>query len=125
MGNEREKTVVSGPPETPVALLDKLRKSLEAPAARGHQSVSKFVLGHLQEAGISTEAIAAATTELEQEKAGPYELDRVIATGGMGAVISAVDQNLRRDVAIKVILNAADAKPELIQRLLVRLGLQV
>lgn len=117
MGSEREKTVVSGPPESPVALLDKLRKSLEAPAARSHQSVSKFVLGHLKESGITPEAIAAAAQELEEEKAGPYELDRVIATGGMGAVISAVDQNLRRDVAIKVILNAAEAKPELVQRL--------
>ncbi|MGB0582261.1 MAG: serine/threonine-protein kinase, partial [Limisphaerales bacterium] len=109
--------MVSGPPESPVALLDKLRKSLEAPAARSHQSVSRFVLGSLKKTGITTEAIAAVVEELEQEKAGPYELDRIIATGGMGAIISAVDQNLRRDVAIKVILNAADAKPELIQRL--------
>lgn len=117
MGDEREKTVVSGPPETPVALLDQLRKSLEAPSARSHQSVSKFVLGHLESSGVTTADIAAVAEELQDEKAGPYELDRVIATGGMGAVISAVDQNLRRDVAIKVILNGADAKTELVQRL--------
>ena len=59
MGDNREKTVVSGPPESPVALLDKLRKSLEAPAARSHQSVSRFVLGRLKASGITTEAIAA------------------------------------------------------------------
>src|SRR5262245_42953611 len=37
-----------------------------------------------------------------------YELEGEIARGGMGAILRAVDQDIRREVAIKVLLNQAD-----------------
>lgn len=54
------------------------------------------------------------------ESAGPatadgngYELGKELAKGGMGAILAARDLNIRRDVAMKVMLrpNAADQKP--------------
>ena len=117
MSTDRDKTVVSGPPEAPVALLDQLRKSLEHAKARHHESVSEFILSRLKESGILPSNLEELAVDLEGEKEGPYQLGKVVATGGMGAIISATDQNLRRDVAMKVVLSGAEAKPELIQRL--------
>jgi serine/threonine protein kinase len=117
MSTDGDKTVVSGPPEAPVALLDQLRKSLERERSRHHESVSQFILSRLKTSGIIPAGLEDLATDLSEEPEGPYQLGRIVATGGMGAIISATDQNLRRDVAMKVVLNGAEAKTELIQRL--------
>lgn len=95
MSEADEETVISGPPEKPVALLDKLRKSLECEKARHHESVSQFILSRLKDSGIVPPNVEDLEAELGDEKKGPYHLERVVATGGMGAIIQATDQNLR------------------------------
>jgi len=39
-----------------------------------------------------------------------YEVEREIARGGMGAIMHAVDQDIRREVAVKFLLNHADER---------------
>ena len=39
-----------------------------------------------------------------------YKLEGEIARGGMGAIMRAVDQDIRREVAVKFLLNQADAR---------------
>lgn len=115
MSKSGDKTVVSGPPKAPVALLDKLRSSLESRAARRPEPISQFLLEKLNQSGVASPEMLEA---LEETGDGPYLLERQLAEGGMGAILTATDQNLRRTVALKVILSGADADPDMIQRLI-------
>ena len=47
---------------------------------------------------------------------GPYQVERLLGTGGMGEVYRARDTTLNRDVAIKVLLPAVTADPERLSR---------
>ena len=47
---------------------------------------------------------------------GPYQVDRLLGTGGMGEVYRARDTTLNRDVAIKVLLPAVTADPDRLSR---------
>ena len=47
---------------------------------------------------------------------GPYEIDRLIAAGGMGEVYRAIDTRLRRKVAVKVLPPEFAADPERLRR---------
>lgn len=116
MDTEPEKTVLSGPPAKPAAFLDQLRNSLEVTEARRAQTVSRFIFDKLKAAGALPEHLKQVEFDFLAERDGPYTLGRMIAQGGMGAVIEAQDQNLKRTVALKVILSGADASPDLVQR---------
>src|SRR5262249_22387944 len=48
--------------------------------------------------------------------AGRYQLLGEIARGGMGAVLRGRDPDLGRDIAVKVLLENHQARPELLQR---------
>jgi len=115
MSKSGDKTVVSGPPKDPVALLDKLRSSLESRSARRPEPISQFLLEKLSQSGVASPEMLEA---LREPAEGPYVLGRKLAEGGMGAILTATDQNLRRTVALKVILSGADADPDMIQRLI-------
>ena len=47
---------------------------------------------------------------------GPYQVERLLGTGGMGEVYRARDTALNRDVAIKVLLPAVTADPDRLSR---------
>jgi serine/threonine protein kinase len=47
---------------------------------------------------------------------GPYQLEGLLGTGGMGEVYRARDTTLNRDVAIKVLLPAVTTDPERLSR---------
>lgn len=116
MDTEPEKTVVSGPPAAPVVFLDQLRNSLEVTEARRAQSVSRFLLDKLREAGVVPAQLEKIEKTFLPERDGPYQLGRMLAKGGMGAIIEARDQNLQRPVALKVILSGAEASVDMVQR---------
>ncbi len=111
-----QKTVVSGPPKAPAGLLDRLRQSLESRPGRSNKTIARFFLSKMTDLRPVSHTGPPDSDSLPA-KEGPYELGKIIATGGMGAIVSARDQNIHRSVALKVILNGADASPEHIQRL--------
>src|SRR5262245_26105832 len=49
-------------------------------------------------------------------KLGPYEIQSAIGAGGMGEVYRAIDMNLGRQVAIKVLPDAFAQDPERVAR---------
>ena len=70
---------------------------------------------------VATDAIAAPKAErnsgVDDEEEGEdvaaeahYKMEGEIARGGMGAIMRAVDQDIRREVAVKFLLNHADDK---------------
>ncbi|MBM3830780.1 MAG: serine/threonine protein kinase, partial [Verrucomicrobia bacterium] len=86
-------------------LLTELKRTLEIEAGRGNITIGHFLSA--RNSGDS-EALAPQT----QEGTGFYTLQKVVATGGMGAVLMAQDNNLARTVALKVMLNSAEANDE-------------
>jgi formylglycine-generating enzyme required for sulfatase activity len=61
----------------------------------------------------SAPAIPSATTAESR-----YDLGDEIARGGMGVVLRAFDNNLRRDVAVKVLKEEAENNPDIVHRFL-------
>ncbi len=59
-----------------------------------------------------------APVEVGDVLAGKYKVERVIGAGGMGVVVAAQHQTLGERVAIKFLLPAALAQPEIVQRFL-------
>jgi len=83
-------------------LLSQLKNTLEMEAGRGN-----ITIGHFLTARNSGDPEAFAPQR--QPGSGFYSLEGVVATGGMGAVLKAQDNNLARTVALKVMLNSAEA----------------
>ncbi len=83
-------------------VLQQLKKTLEMEAGRGNITINHFLTSRGNE---DLNAFAPQTTL----GTGFYTLESVIATGGMGAVLKAKDNNLARTVALKVMLNSAKA----------------
>jgi serine/threonine protein kinase len=58
----------------------------------------------------------ASSADRVPERIGQYEIKRVIASGGMGTVFEALQDNPRRPVAVKVVKGSLESR-EAIQRL--------
>ena len=86
-------------------LLVQLKRTLEMEAGRGNITISHF----LSARGSQDRNAFAPQTQIGT---GFYTLEGVVATGGMGAVLKAQDNNLARTVALKVMLNSAEANEQ-------------
>ncbi|MBI5801587.1 MAG: protein kinase [Verrucomicrobia bacterium] len=111
MSDPQEKTVGhdTSPPQE--ASLARLKQSLES----CHQTTASTLSGFLAERFART-ALDPATAQ-KPMPASAYELGRILAKGGMGAILSARDTSIQRTVAVKVILTGAEASDEHIHRL--------
>ena len=84
-------------------VLGTLKRTLEMEAGRGNITINHFLTARGSQ---DRESFAPQT----QAGTGFYTLDSVVATGGMGAVLKAQDNKLARTVALKVMLNSAEAR---------------
>ncbi len=112
MSESQEKTV--GPVEPPAqeASLARLKESLEAAPSSLSAAVSRLATQRPAKTDGSTEVVAR-----DKASASAYELGRILAKGGMGAILSARDNSIQRTVALKVILTGAEASEEHVHRL--------
>ncbi len=101
----KEQTTATPQRRAAEQLLGQLKRVLEMEAGRGG-----ITIGHFLAARSSGDP--AAFTPRTQAGSGFYSLEGVVATGGMGAVLKAQDNNLARTVALKVMLNGAEASEQ-------------
>lgn len=112
MSEPREKTVGSVTPPPQEASLASLKQSLEA-AHRNAASALSALMSERLGRGAPDVLMGPG-----KPPASAYELGRILAKGGMGAVLSARDNTIQRTVAVKVILTGAHAPDEHIHRLI-------
>jgi serine/threonine protein kinase/Leucine-rich repeat (LRR) protein len=96
------KTKVSPQRRAAEELLAQLKPTLEMEAGRGSITVNHYLTCRNSP---NEEDLYPYTTP----GTGFYTIENVVATGGMGAILRAFDNNLQRTVALKVMLNSADA----------------
>ena len=101
----KEQANVSPQRKAAEQLLGQLKRTLDMEAGRGN-----ITIGHFLSARGSQDRDAFAPQT--HPGSGFYSLDSVVATGGMGAVLKAQDNNLARTVALKVMLNSAEASEQ-------------
>ena len=98
------------------ALLARLKLVLERETGRSSVTVSHYLEHRLaQEAESDTPDFSPPEPQSEPGS-GFFELKKVVATGGMGAILSAQDQNILRTVAVKVMHAAPDMTEDRIHR---------
>lgn len=103
----KEQAKVSPQRKAAEQLLGQLKRTLEMEAGRGNITIGHFLSARGAQ---DREAFAPQT----HAGTGFYTLEGVVATGGMGAVLKAQDNNLARTVALKVMLNSTEAPDQAI-----------
>lgn len=111
MSEQLEKTVSPIVPPPQEVSLARLKQSIEAPSGNAAQTLSGFLAERF------AQITPAPTPGQRQVPASSYELGRILAKGGMGAILSARDTSIQRTVALKVILTGAEASDEHVHRL--------
>ncbi len=112
MSEPQDKTVGPVPPPPQEASLASLKNSLEST----HRNAAAALAGLLTDRG--GKAASGSSPLPARAPSSAYELGRVLAKGGMGAVLSARDNSIQRTVAVKVILTGAQASDEHVHRLI-------
>ncbi len=103
-------TIVEGESEPKDSSKEKSEfKSSASKSARSKSSsslsISKLLRRTSVKSGSEGGSAAVSDQVSRDEDADKYDIGREIAKGGMGAILSAKDLNLRRDVAMKVLLD--------------------
>jgi len=86
---------------------------------RGNLTISQFMSQHGLEGGVSLEdsdADSTASAILTDKDGRRYKMGGMVAKGGMGMVLNAKDLNIRRTVAMKVMLDPKTAAEDKILR---------
>jgi WD40 repeat protein/serine/threonine protein kinase len=93
--------------ETPT-LPRQVTVAFEGAVQRSNQTITGYMREHGVSGGVSLEASDgsdAAREVLEADSGRKYAVGKVVAQGGMGAILNCRDLNVRRNVAMKVMLN--------------------
>lgn len=97
-----QKTKVSPQRRAAEELLQRLKPTLEMEAGRGAITINHYL--QVRQSQNDEDWYPS-----QEAGSGFYAIEGVVATGGMGAILRAYDNNLQRPVALKVMLNSADA----------------
>lgn len=112
MSEPREKTVGPFPPPPQEASLARLKQSLESTHRNAAATLSSFLAERF------AQTPSGPSPGQQRMPTSAYELGRILAKGGMGAILSARDNSIQRTVAVKVILTGAEATDEHVHRLI-------
>jgi serine/threonine protein kinase len=88
------------------ATLGRLKQTLETEAGRGYVTIDHFLNARGDPSQRGGGGVIMPSTE---PASGFYNVGDIVAMGGMGAIIRATDRNLERTVAMKIMLNSANA----------------
>ena len=91
---------------------------LDADIARGEKSIADFMAGQSLAGGVSLEPDTdpSPTSLLAADPGRRYDKGKFITHGGMGAILSTRDLNIRRTVAMKIVLEGKNAPREKLLR---------
>lgn len=106
--------------QAPSPAMETLKKTLQSTVVGGEMmTIPRFMEEHGMEGGVDLQVngeAAAASQVLTAEQGRRYKLGQVVASGGMGVILDAEDMNVRRNVAMKVLLDPERASREQILR---------
>ena len=91
---------------------DETKPTFDADINRGAMTITQFMAKHGIEGGVGLDdsgGSSSASELLTKEGARKYEVGGMIAKGGMGVILSAKDLNIRRTVAMKLMLDPKQA----------------
>ncbi|MFC1463071.1 serine/threonine-protein kinase, partial [Verrucomicrobiota bacterium] len=105
------------PPEKK-AQLTKVKQTIQSQIDRGSITISQFMADQDLEGGVDLQGsdTSSASDILTSEQGRKYKIGEVVTAGGMGAILDAKDANIRRNVAMKVMLDPKQASKEDILR---------
>ena len=104
------------PPEKK-AQLTKIKQTVQSQIDRGSMTITQFMEKQDLDGGVDLSSTdSTASNMITSEQGRRYKIGEVVTAGGMGAILDAKDTNLRRDVAMKVLLDPAQATEEDILR---------
>ena len=113
---------VPEPGEEPVdsgETLEEMRNSFHSGSHRADLTISAYMRERQIEGGVDlsgSTSSRSASDVLEADQGKKYNLGNEISRGGMGAILGAKDVNLRRSVAMKVMLDPHLASDEEVMR---------
>jgi serine/threonine protein kinase len=96
-----------------------LKQTLQASVERGEMTIPQFMEKQRVEGGVDlrgTDDGSSASQILTAEQGRKYRIGKIVASGGMGAILDAKDVNLKRSVAMKVLLDPEQASRSQILR---------
>ncbi len=98
-----------------------LKATLDADIERGGMTITQFMSRRRIEGGVALDGTgksssSAASSVLVDQAGRKYDIGKVVASGGMGAILQAKDMNIRRTVAMKVLLDPKQADEDQILR---------
>jgi len=106
-------------PESFLINFAEVKQTLQSNIDRGALTITELMSAQHLDGGVSLEDGTHDTTASEiltDEKGRKYELGKVVAEGGMGAIIDARDANIRRHVAMKVMLKPKECGKDSVLR---------
>ncbi len=105
--------------DQPEPTLSQVQRTVESAVGQAGKTISQYMVERNLEGGVQLDASDSrktASSILTAEQGRKYLLGGVVATGGMGAILDARDVNLRRAIAMKILLDPNQAGNEDILR---------
>ena len=99
--------------------LDEVQQTLEGESDHG-QTISEFMQERGYQGGVELgegdPGKTKSTEIIEAEDGKKYKVGEMVARGGMGAILEAMDLNIRRSVAMKVMLSKREVEERVVLR---------
>ena len=116
---DQSSVIADQPDAEPEAGVVQLKSSMDVDIPRGNVTISQFMSKHGIDGGVAladSNEPSSASELLVGKEGRKYDVGKIVAKGGMGAILNAKDLNIRRTVAMKVMLDPAEvAEPQILR----------